>query len=134
MSSALWWSYRFLDRFKANRGYDPSKYLPFLFHQSNVFRTEYRPYNRSYTLGDEDPAQNKYIQDYRLTLNEGYQDYLTTLDRWAQSLGLTFSAQIGYNLPLDMVCLPLSVAYENVVSRSCSLQASPKSVLQKSRP
>lgn len=74
-----------------------------MFHQSNTLRAEYRPYNKIYAVDTDDSDQNKYLQDYRLTLNEGYREYLATFEKWAQSLGLTFSAQPAYNLPLDMV-------------------------------
>jgi hypothetical protein len=103
MSSALWWSHKFLERFEANRGYSPRKYLPLMFHQTNTMRAEYRPYNKTYVVKSSDSGQYKYLQDYRLTLNEGYREYLATLEQWSQSLGLTFSAQVAYNLPLDMV-------------------------------
>lgn len=105
MSSALWWSHEFLERFEASRGYNPRKYLPLMFHQSNTLRAEYRPYNNTYMLNDdlELSGQNKYLQDYRLTLNEGYREYLATIEEWAQSLSMEFSVQPAYNLPLDMV-------------------------------
>ncbi|CAI4219795.1 unnamed protein product [Parascedosporium putredinis] len=74
MSSALWWSHGFLERFEANRGYSPRKYLPLLFHQSNTLRAQYRPYNTTYLLGSTDHGQHKALQDYRLTLSEGYHD------------------------------------------------------------
>jgi len=103
MSSALWWSDGFLNRFEEARGYSLHKYLPLLFHPSNSFRAEYRPYNNTYLVTAMNSSQDKYLQDYRLTLNEGYQEYLGTLQDWARSLGLTHSAQVAYNLPLDMV-------------------------------
>src|SRR5690606_29700539 len=103
MSSALWWSSGFLERFEASRGYNPTKYLPVMFSQAHVTRAEYPPYNKTYLLDTIDPFQNKYLQDYRLTLTDGYLEYLKTFEEWAQSLGLHFSAQVGYNLPIDMV-------------------------------
>lgn len=105
MSSALWWSHELLERFEASRGYNPRKYLPLMFHQSNTLRDEYRPYNNTYIVDDdvEVSGQNKYLQDYRLTLSEGYREYLGTIEEWAQSLSMEFSAQPAYNLPIDMV-------------------------------
>lgn len=92
LSSALWWSHSFLERFKANRGYNPTKYLPFLFHKSNTLKAQYPPYNTTYVLGIEDEAggQGKYLQDYRTTLNEGYREYLAAIERWSNSLNIDF--------------------------------------------
>lgn len=109
MSSALWWSHGFLERFEANRGYSPRKYLPLLFHQSNTLRAQYRPYNTTYLLGSADHGQHKALQDYRLTLSEGYHEYISTLESWAQTLGLSYSTQVGYNLPIDMVSRGLEI-------------------------
>ncbi|KAL3298217.1 secreted protein [Colletotrichum asianum] len=43
-----------------------------------------------------------YINDYRAALADGYQEYVTTLANWTHSLGLGLSAQVSYNLPMDM--------------------------------
>lgn len=104
IQASLYWSSNFLERFTNNRGYSPLKYLPLLFHQSTSFNSRSAPYNTTFYLeGYGDTAQDKYLQDYRLTLSEGYMEYLQTYETWAQSLGLSHSCQVGYNLPLDMV-------------------------------
>lgn len=47
-----------------------------------------------------------YVNDYRAVLAEGYKSYLETLNTWANSvLGLQMSAQVAYNLPIDMEAL-----------------------------
>ncbi|KAF6530435.1 hypothetical protein HZS61_001747 [Fusarium oxysporum f. sp. conglutinans] len=104
IQASLYWSPGFLDRFKSKRGYNVIKYLPLLFHKSTSFQAEQAPYNTTFYLdGTPDNGQSKYLQDYRLTLNEGYQEYLQTLENWAASLGLSHSCQVGYNIPLDVL-------------------------------
>ena len=44
-----------------------------------------------------------HVTDYRQTLTELNAAYLDTLTRWTNSLGVQFSAQIAYNLPMDML-------------------------------
>ncbi|SCO30892.1 uncharacterized protein FFMR_02093 [Fusarium fujikuroi] len=104
IQASLYWSPDFPDRFKSNRGYDVIKYLPLLFHKSTSFTVAQAPYNTTFYLdGTPDDGQSKYLQDYRLTLNEGYQEYLQTFEDWAESLGLSHSCQVGYNIPLDIL-------------------------------
>ncbi|EXA31911.1 hypothetical protein FOVG_16791 [Fusarium oxysporum f. sp. pisi HDV247] len=104
IQASLYWSPGFLDRFKSKRGYNAIKYLPLLFHKSTSFQAEQAPYNTTFYLdGTPDNGQSKYLQDYRLTLNEGYQEYLQTFENWAASLGLSHSCQVGYNIPLDVL-------------------------------
>ncbi|KAB8214872.1 hypothetical protein BDV33DRAFT_227939 [Aspergillus novoparasiticus] len=44
-----------------------------------------------------------YINDYRSVLEDGYREYLQTITDWARNeLHLEFSAQVSYNLPMDM--------------------------------
>ncbi|KAI1031719.1 hypothetical protein LB504_000062 [Fusarium proliferatum] len=104
IQASLYWSPDFQDRFKSKRGYDVIKYLPLLFHKLTSFTAAQAPYNTTFYLdGTPDDGQSKYLQDYRLTLNEGYQEYLQTFEDWAQSLGLSHSCQVGYNIPLDIL-------------------------------
>ncbi|KAL6922539.1 hypothetical protein FSST1_006565 [Fusarium sambucinum] len=104
IQASLYWSPSFLDRFKSRRGYNVIKYLPLLFHKSTSFNNARAPYNTTFFLdGTLDNGQSKYLQDYRLTLNEGYQEYLQTFEKWAESLGLSHSCQVGYNMPLDVL-------------------------------
>ncbi|KAM0204159.1 hypothetical protein ACHAQI_009984 [Fusarium lateritium] len=104
IQASLYWSPGFPDRFKSNRGYNVIKYLPLLFHKSTSFQAARAPYNTTFFLdGTLDNGQSKYLQDYRLTLNDGYQEYLQTFENWAESLGLSHSCQVGYNIPLDVL-------------------------------
>ncbi|KAH7020387.1 hypothetical protein EDB80DRAFT_821289, partial [Ilyonectria destructans] len=103
MQASLWWTPDFITRFKKNRGYSPVKYLPLMFHQSDSFSLYSPPYNKTYALSSAASAQDKYLQDYRKTLNEGYIEYLEVYNAWALSLGMSHSCQVAYSLPLDMV-------------------------------
>ena len=44
-----------------------------------------------------------HVTDYRQTLTELNAAYLSTLTGWTNSLGVQFSAQVAYNLPMDML-------------------------------
>ncbi|KAJ6112812.1 hypothetical protein N7512_008136 [Penicillium capsulatum] len=43
-----------------------------------------------------------FVNDSRDTLAKGGGEYLDALTSWLEDLGLGYSAQISYNLPLDM--------------------------------
>lgn len=102
IQAGVFWSSGLLDRWESRTGYNPVKYLPFLFQQSNSYRAEYPPYNKTFLLGNSS-EENTYLQDYRETLSEGYAEYLLAYEAWAQSLGLEHSAEVSYHVPVDMV-------------------------------
>ncbi|KAH8896447.1 hypothetical protein GQ53DRAFT_838560 [Thozetella sp. PMI_491] len=104
MMAALWWTPGFLDNFQRNRGYSAVPCLPVLFQAGNSWNGFSPPYNTTFVF-DTDAAANGGAcnQDYKLTLNEGYQEYLGYLQNWSVSLGVEHSAQPAYNLPLDMM-------------------------------
>ncbi|TLS30036.1 hypothetical protein PpBr36_02246 [Pyricularia pennisetigena] len=111
IQASLYWSPGFIQKFKETRGYDPVKYLPLMFDKSTSFMGHVAPYNTTYYLeGSADAAQAKYLQDYRLILNQGYVEYLQALGDWAKSLGLSHSCQVAYNIPVDMLAAVPSVA------------------------
>ncbi|KAH6879846.1 hypothetical protein B0T10DRAFT_412921 [Thelonectria olida] len=103
IQASLYWTPDYIERFTAGRGYNPVKYLPLMFHQSNSFHGYEAPYNTTFYLeGEGYGDQGKYLQDYRLTLTEGYNEYLEALESWAQSLGVSHSCQVAYNQPVDL--------------------------------
>ncbi|CAG7560634.1 unnamed protein product [Fusarium equiseti] len=107
IQASLYWTPHFIDKFTDGRGYNPIKYLPLMFSQSNSFHGYSAPYNTTFYLqGSNNGDHSKYLEDYRITLTEGYKEYLQALESWAQSLGISHSCQVAYNLPLD---LPSSV-------------------------
>ena len=103
IQATLFWTPDFIERFEAARGYSPIKFLPLLFHQATSYHANEPPYDTTYVLWPSESGQSKYLQDYRLTLNEGYQEYLGSYEEWAKSIGVTHSCQVAYNMPVDMV-------------------------------
>ncbi|GME45067.1 hypothetical protein GTA08_BOTSDO10482 [Neofusicoccum parvum] len=102
MVSSLWWTPDFVANFNRSRGYDITPCLPYLITPANYWNGAAVPYGEAFaaenaTFGD------KCNQDYRTTLNEGYQEYLAAFETWAHGLGVEYSAQPAYNLPLDML-------------------------------
>ncbi|KAJ8195520.1 hypothetical protein LV157_002341 [Aspergillus fumigatus] len=58
-------------------------------------------YNEMYTLGNQ--KDSACSADYRRTLNAGYQDYMTHFSQWTHRIGIQYSHQPAYNLPLEML-------------------------------
>ena len=86
--------------FMQDHGYDISEYLPILFHQNTQGSNDYYDI---WWITDEPDAGNSHVADYRQTLTNLYGMYLDTLESWAEDyLNLQFSAQVSYNLPMDM--------------------------------
>ncbi len=103
MMASLWWTPHFLEQFEKARGYSAVKYLPLFFEAKNLWNNYSPPYNTTYTFNSREPDDSKYAEDYRLTLNEGYEAFLKHYQSWAHSRGIEHSCQPAYNLPLDMV-------------------------------
>ena len=99
--SNVFWTKNFPQVFSAEHGYDLTKWLPILFHQNKIgFDTE----PPMWWITDESDAGDSHVADYRETLGDLYGVYLRTLNTWAQEyLDVQFSAQISYNLPMDML-------------------------------
>jgi len=103
MMASLWWNRGFLDSFQKARNYSAISWLPVYFQAKNLWNSYSAPYNVSYSFQGYPADGWRYAEDYRLTLNEGYEDYLRHTQAWAESNGFQHSAQPAYNLPLDMV-------------------------------
>ncbi|KAL2208486.1 hypothetical protein CC79DRAFT_1381616 [Sarocladium strictum] len=102
IQASLYWGLDMDKRFKQQRGYDIVEYLPLLFHESNTYAAYGAPYNVTFYIdGTANDGQSRFLQNYRTTLNEGYQAYLDVFEDWAESLGLSHSAQVGYGMPID---------------------------------
>lgn len=96
------WTRSLPARFKNMFGYDLQTYLPLImFGNNNINIQEDSPGSARCTLDTPDHGQ-AYINDYRAALTAGYQEYLTALSQWLQSLGVRLSSQPSYNLPMDM--------------------------------
>lgn len=106
MQATLFWTQGFLQRFESGRGYSLVKYLPLLFNMANQWGRALPPYSETWEYDAQNPKENSAIlDDYRTTLTEGYKDYLRHMVSWAHSLGVQYSSQPAYNLPLDMVSI-----------------------------
>jgi hypothetical protein len=92
--------------FRKKYEYSLEKYLPLvMFGNNNIGLQPSRPGRIKCILDTSDQGVG-YINDYRGALAEGHRQYLATLTAWANSrLGLQMSAQVGYNLPVDMAAL-----------------------------
>ncbi|KAL0777299.1 hypothetical protein CaCOL14_006817 [Colletotrichum acutatum] len=101
--SNISWTRSLPTRFEGMFAYDLKPYLPLvMFGNNNINLQSTSPGTTRCTLDRPDQGQG-YVNDYRETLAAGYQEYLTTLSQWLQSLGVKgLSSQPSYNLPMDM--------------------------------
>jgi hypothetical protein len=106
MQAALFWTPELSERFENNRGYSVTRFLPLFFDISNQFESELPAYNETWVYGrNGSSVRDAVLADYRTTLTEGYQEYLSHFVNWSHALGVQYSAEPAYNLPLDMVRL-----------------------------
>ncbi|GAM40137.1 hypothetical protein TCE0_037f12250 [Talaromyces pinophilus] len=112
--STLYWTPDLIDRFEKSRGYSITKYLPLLFTYQNTWFSLFPPYSEMISYGNYTTDGTSVHQlDYRETLNEGYQDYISHFETWSHSRGFEYSNQPAYNLPLQMLSdIPLVDAPE----------------------
>ncbi|KAF2180154.1 hypothetical protein K469DRAFT_753618 [Zopfia rhizophila CBS 207.26] len=104
MLAVLYWTPGFLDQFKRSQGYDLVPYLPMLFNPSNTWNGQLPMYAEVYGFeGETSPGIGDYQLDYRKVLNDGYQAYISHFRDWSHSLGTEYSAQVGYNVPVQML-------------------------------
>lgn len=98
----VWWTPDLLDTFRASRGYSLNKYLPLIYTNNTESNGPLASPNHYYT--DEDDLGQSHVNDYWQVLTESNKIYLDTLRNWSMStLESQFSAQVGYNLPMDML-------------------------------
>ncbi|KAH7176035.1 hypothetical protein EDB81DRAFT_897022, partial [Dactylonectria macrodidyma] len=102
MQSALWWTHGFSEQFHALRGYDIRPCLPFLIRRDTFWAAQTLPYGESFESQNSTIAE-RCNDDYRITLQHGYEEYIRANAEWARSKGLEYSNQPAYNLPLNML-------------------------------
>ncbi|KAF2645734.1 secreted protein [Massarina eburnea CBS 473.64] len=97
----VYWTRNLSSIFEEQHRYSIKKWLPILFHRNG----KYKQSNPGiWYVTDEPDGGNVHIADYRATLTSQYQIYENELKRWMNEyLGLQFSAQLSYNLPMDML-------------------------------
>ncbi|RDH18585.1 hypothetical protein M747DRAFT_316391 [Aspergillus niger ATCC 13496] len=102
IKSNISWSPSLPGIFEQINGYQLGKYLPLVMYGNNNpgVQPSY-PGNLECVLDRENQGQG-YVNDFRDALEKGYQVYLDTLSAWLEGLGLGYSAQVSYNLPINM--------------------------------
>ncbi|OQE77529.1 hypothetical protein PENNAL_c0060G11756 [Penicillium nalgiovense] len=100
----------FYDKFEYSLG----KYLPLVMFGQNNIMAQPRTPGLVKAVFKNKQTSDKYINDYRSVLADGYGSYLTALREWLkQDLGLEYSTQVSYNLALDALTnIPLLDAPE----------------------
>ncbi|KAJ5639241.1 uncharacterized protein N7484_007103 [Penicillium longicatenatum] len=95
-SVATFWTPDLQKKFLSNRGYSINKYIPLVVGSGGTTS------NITYVTDEIDAGAN-HIVDYQQTLTELNAEYLDALTEWSNDLGVQFSAQVVYNLPMDML-------------------------------
>ncbi|KAF2732260.1 secreted protein [Polyplosphaeria fusca] len=97
----VYWTKNFTSIFEDQHKYSINKWLPILFHRNG----HYKQGNPGIWWVTDEPSQgNTHIADYRATLASQYRVYEQAVNKWAEDyLHLQFSAQLSYNLPMDML-------------------------------
>ncbi|KAF2474910.1 uncharacterized protein BDR25DRAFT_280543 [Lindgomyces ingoldianus] len=97
----VYWTKNFSAIFEAQNKYSVNKWLPVLFHRNG----HYKQSNPGvWWVTDEADMGSSHIADYRATLASQYQVYESEVNKWVEEyLNLQFSAQLSYNLPMDML-------------------------------
>ncbi|KAJ9653016.1 hypothetical protein H2198_007763 [Neophaeococcomyces mojaviensis] len=108
INSLLYWTPALPQTFEDQHGYDIIPYIPVLLNGNNVndvVALLYEPTGPpEFFWLDESDSGFSHIDDYRSTLGSLYAEYLGALKSWSnQRLGLNFSAQVGYNMPMDVL-------------------------------
>ncbi|KAK3641355.1 hypothetical protein LTR56_011383 [Elasticomyces elasticus] len=98
----VWWTPNLLKAFQASRGYDLTKYLPLIYRVNNELPAPLASPDHYYT--DEADQGQAHLNDYWQVLTELNQIYLDAFANWTtQSLQSQYTAQVSYNLPMDML-------------------------------
>ncbi|KAF2090207.1 hypothetical protein K490DRAFT_36539 [Saccharata proteae CBS 121410] len=103
MKSNISWTPAIPERTKAKFGYDIRPYLPIIMWGEKNINVQSTDPGSIRCAFDSEDAGRGYINDFRSTLEDLYREYIQELTKWLnESLGLQSSAQISYNLPMDM--------------------------------
>jgi hypothetical protein len=132
MQTALFWTPGLAQKFQSGRGYDILACLPYLIIKSNYWASSVVPYGETFRSSNNQTFADDCINDYQVSLREGYEKYLqANLDR-AHSKDLKYSAQPSYNLPLDMV-RSLTIRIPSLL-KAPQFHNSPKTDTRNTRP
>ncbi|KFY79959.1 hypothetical protein V499_01108 [Pseudogymnoascus sp. VKM F-103] len=106
LTSNISWTPSLPSIFYEKYGYDVKRYLPLImFGNNNINIQKNEPGSIQCLLDTYDQGAG-YVNDFRGALAEGYKRYIYHLTSWTKtSLNLQMSAQVSYNLPMDMGAL-----------------------------
>ncbi|CRG91023.1 Multicopy suppressor of chk1 protein 1 [Talaromyces islandicus] len=98
------WTPSLPQTFKARHGYPLEPYLPLImFGNNNIAQQSSDPGLIQCVLDTADRGIG-YVNDFRQSLEDGYREYLVQYSEWLKSrLNLQMSAQVSYNLPMNML-------------------------------
>ncbi|KAL0581293.1 hypothetical protein V5O48_000776 [Marasmius crinis-equi] len=99
----VWWTPELPQRFQERHGYSINKALP-VFHALLPAHAAFSGglnVNQTFDYGATTNAW-AFTEDYRDTLTSLYVDYMLAFNDWADSIGLQFSNQPGYDFQLDV--------------------------------
>ncbi|KAE8395445.1 hypothetical protein BDV23DRAFT_178499 [Aspergillus alliaceus] len=103
ITSNISWTRSLPHVFKQKYGYSLIKYLPLIMFGNNNIAIQASAPGAIQCVLDTPDQGTGYVHDYRGALVEGYRQYLEALTTWVNSfLNLQMSAQVSYNLPMDM--------------------------------
>ncbi|UPL03174.1 hypothetical protein LCI18_014108 [Fusarium solani-melongenae] len=115
--SNISWTRDMPQMFEKLHGYDIRPYLPVVMWGNNNLAIQAANPGRVRVILDTPDRGQGVVNDYRATLEAGYHEYITSLKKWLnQELGLSFRAQVSYNLPMDMAVHVPSVDIPEVES------------------
>ncbi|KAI5261087.1 hypothetical protein E4T47_09525 [Aureobasidium subglaciale] len=98
------WTPELASAFNTDHGYSVKGYLPLLLNGNAGFSTSFGATDIPVIyVTDEADFGASHVTDYRQTLTMLNVKYLNTLTQWAHSIGMQSSAQVVYNLPMDML-------------------------------
>ncbi|KKY16236.1 putative secreted protein [Diplodia seriata] len=95
--SSLWWTPELQSMFNESRGYDITLCLPYLITAANYWNGAVLPYGEGF-VAENATFGAKCNEDYRTTLNEGYQEYLAAIQP-SPEYGRIFAPEL---LPTDL--------------------------------
>ncbi|KAE8332811.1 hypothetical protein BDV39DRAFT_166806 [Aspergillus sergii] len=99
--SYTYWTPLLPEIFKKQHGYAITPYLMLLSGNEGYQAGNQGPIH---FFSDGDDQGSGFVADYRSTMTGLLMEYLEYLNNWThETLGLKFSQQVGYNLPVDML-------------------------------
>jgi hypothetical protein len=97
------WTPSLPEIFQSKYGYDLKPFLPLITFKDNNINIQSTSPGEFYCVLDTPDQGLGYFNDFRGALVAGYRDYLEGLTNWVnKELNLQMSAQVSYNLPMDM--------------------------------